>query len=117
MKDIGKTWQLGDLLLAVTKDSEDYLKPRIGQLAVLDTLYTEQHNMGTESQHRDLTAYILSGYENGLLPMIETGGYNTLLSDQGDEGEYYLVTCKPIHKQALNKPTQVYKVKMELRKE
>ena len=117
MKEVGKTWQLGDLLMAVTKDSEDYYKPRIGQLAVLDTLYTEQHAMGTESQHRDLTAYILSGYENGLLPMIEAGGYNTLISDQGEEGEYYLVACTPTHKQALNKPYQVYETKLELRKE
>lgn len=117
MKEVGKTWQLGDLLLAVTKDSEDYVKPRIGQLAVLDTLYTEQHSMGTESRHRDLTAYILSGYENGLLPMIEAGGYNTLISDQGNEGEYYIAACNPTHKQALNKPTQVYGVKLELRKE
>ena len=117
MKEVGKTWSIGDLPLAVTADSEDYTKARIGQLGVLDTPYTTKHNMGTESQHRNLTAHILSGYETTLLPMIEIGGYNTLTSDQGNEGDYHIVTCNPVHKQALNKPFQVYEVKMELRKE
>ncbi len=117
MKDVGKTWKIGNLLIAVTEDSEDYIKVRMGQLSVLDTLYTEKHSLGTEAYQRDLTAYVLSGYETTLLPMIQAGGYNTLISDQGNEGDYYIVTCSPVHKQALNKSSQVYKVKIELRKE
>lgn len=117
MKEVGKTWSIGDLLIAVTDDSEDYTKTRIGQLGVLDTLYTEQHSMGTEAYYRDLSVYVLSGYETTLLPLIEAGGYNTLISDQGDEGDYHIVSCNPTHKQALNKPYQVYEAKLELRKE
>lgn len=117
MREVGKTWKLDQLYMAVVGDSEDYTKVRMGKLGVLDTLYTVPHYMGTEALYRDLEVYILSGYDPILLGLIQTGGYYTLTSDQGDEGDYYIVSCAPTHKQALNKDTAVYHARLELRKE
>ena len=117
MKEGGRTWKIGDLYIAVTEDSEDYTKARMGELGVLDALVTVPHFMGTEALYRDLDAYIMSGYDPVLLGMIQTSGYYTLTSDQGEEGNYYIVACDPTRKEALNKRNEVYFVKLELRKE
>jgi len=117
MTDIANTWKLDTLYMAVTDDSLDYPKIRMGKLGVMDALYTTPHYTGTEAMYRDITAIIMSGYEDVLLPLIESGGYYTLLSDQGNEGNYYIVECAPVHKQALNKLAQIYQVTLQLRKE
>lgn len=117
MKEVGKTWNIGGLYMTVEKDSEDYTKVRIGKLGVLDTLYTELHFAGTEALYRDLDVYLISGYDPTLLAMMESGSYYSLTSDQGDEGNYYIVSCNPTRKEALNKQTVVHHVKLELRKE
>ena len=117
MKEVGRTWKIGDLYIVVTKDSEDYTKTRMGELGVLDALVTVPHFMGTESFYRNLDAYIMSGYDSILLGMIETSGYYTLVSDQGGEGNYYIIACNPTRKEAINKQNEVYFVKLELRKE
>lgn len=117
MKEVGKTWSLGGIKLAVEEDSMDYTAIRMGHLGPLDRNETVLHYGGTEAYARDLTAILFSGYEDNFLPLIGSG-YHTLISDQGDEGSYFITGCKPRRLQALNKPAAaVYRLQLDLRKE
>jgi len=89
-------WSLGGIPMSVERDSEDTPVVRMGELGPLDSSRTILHYGGTESYDRELTAVMwsYSGYVNEFTPIVGSG-YHTLVSDVEDEGNYFVVSCKP----------------------
>ena len=116
MREINETWTLGGLSIAVQDDSLDYPIVRMGRLEPLEHNYSIGHYGGTESAARDIKFTIFSGYDDNLIPLVGSG-YHALVSDQGEEGDYFIVSIRGERLQALNKLSSVFKVTASLKKE
>lgn len=123
MKDINQTWSFGGIPLAVEKDSEDYLTPRIAEIGPLDATYNYVHFGGTEAFKRDLTAVLFTGYKHyeagiGFYDMVGSG-YRALVSDQEAEGDYICVEARTERLQDIHRspPAKIYRINMKLVKE
>lgn len=116
MREVNETWTLGGLSITVQDDSLDYPIVRMGRLGPLEHNYSIGHYGGTESMARDIRFTIFSGYDDNLIPLVGSG-YHTLVSDQGAEGDYFIVSVRGERLQALNKLSSVFKVTATLKKE
>lgn len=115
MREVGKTWSLGGISIAVEEDSLEYPALRISKHAILDTNETLLMYIASGWILRDVQAVIFSGYTTGIVPLIGSG-YHTLISDQGTEDDYFITNCRPQRLQALNKPNPVYRINVTLKR-
>lgn len=116
MIEIGKTWSLGGIKIAVTDDSLDYPKNRFVKHAVLDTLYTDIQWFGSGETLRDVRGVLLEDQYNNLVGLVGSG-YHTFVSDQGTEGDYFVSSITSERIMAVNHDIPVYKITVKLRKE
>lgn len=116
MREIGRTWSLAGIYLAVTKDSLDYHEHRYVKHAVLDTLYTDLQWFGSGEIMRDVRGVLLTNEHDTLVGYIGSG-YHAFVSDQGAEGNYFLASMSATRLTATNYDTPVYRVTVKLKKE
>ena len=115
MKEVGRTWHLGDIYIAVEADTTLYPKLRLGIVDILDSNELLMHTGGSEILSRRLDGVIFSDLD-ALLYMTGSG-YWPLVSDQGAEGNYRITDLNSERLQALNYSEPVYRVHITLKAE
>lgn len=109
-------WTLGGISLTVENDSEDSIKPRIDFIdPIVSSLTTHAHFAGTEGKRRTLKCVFWETYESEFLPLVD-GAAKALVSDQGAEGNYVILSAKSTRLQDLKRSAPVVRVDIELLK-
>lgn len=115
MREIGRTWSLGGIKIAVEDDSLDYHKYRFVQHNVLDTQYTDVQRIGSGEIFRNVRGIVFTGYNQ--LTEFAGSGYHMFVSDQGTEGDYFLSDLQGRRLVAANYEMPIYRITMTLRRD
>lgn len=88
-------WTLGGYDIKVEKDTGDKTIPRIDLFNPVGSLLTTHvHFSGTEAKRRTITGVLFENYETEFLGLID-GTAKALVSDQGAQGTYLIMSVKP----------------------
>ena len=105
-------WTLAGQRIYVEQDTAWQHTPRIGEVNVLDSEETILHYAGRPSYTRQIVFVVFSGYGTNILPI--TSGI--LVSDQCNEGQVVVKSCKGTRLFDTSRTTSVVRVTMELLK-
>ena len=106
-------WTLGGYDIKVEKDTGDKTTPRIDLFNPLaSTLTTHVHFSGTEAKKRTITGVLFENYETEFLGLVD-GTAKALVSDQGAQGTYLILSVKPTRLQD-SRTLPVVRVDVEL---
>ena len=109
-------WSLGGVKIAVEKDSGDTVTPRLDEINPLGSaLTTYLHYAGTEAKKRSITGVLFENYESAFIALID-GTAKALVSDQGAEGNYVILSLKPERVQDTKRDLPVTRVDIDLMK-
>ncbi len=107
-------WSYGGVRIFVEKDSGKIPEPRIDEINPLTTtLTTYIYQAGREDYTRKITCVVWEGNWASLMALAD-GAEHALISDQGAEGNWVILTISPSRMQALNKTAVVAKVQLTL---
>lgn len=96
-------WSLGGIGIYVYDDTEDTAEPVYGQIQVLDATTTILHYAGAKSRVRTIKFHVYGEANwNSLLSAAEADSNVALVSDQGSEGNYRILSLKGDRVQAEN---------------
>lgn len=115
MKNVGETWSLAGVNIAVEKDSMDIPKLRYTEHAVLDSTQTVIMLWGSGLENRKITGVLWSD-----LDIIQTyvgSGWVALVSDQGSEGNYFIESLDVQNLYDARADVPVYRITVDMRKQ
>jgi len=115
MKDVGRTWSLGGVYIAVEKDSLDKPKLRYSEHAVLDSVHTVVMLYGKELDYREIVGVLRT--DLATLQALVGNGWVALNSDQGFEGNYFIDKLSIDTLNDTKSVTPVYRVTINMRKQ
>ncbi len=110
-------WSLGGVTISVDSDEMNY-EANYAIQEVLDATTNTVSFFGANSERRTL-GFILdetvsAGGKASLATARATDANVNLTSDQGSQGNYRIMTFRPVRVQALNKASPVYRCTAEL---
>jgi len=97
-------WSLDGVTIYVDNDTEDKGEPIYGQIQILDATTTTLHYAGAKSRTRTIKFWLETiASWNSLLSAAETDANVALVSDQGAEGNYRIMSLQGERRHAVNK--------------
>lgn len=110
-------WYIHGQRIYVEKDTGWQASPRRGEIDVLDSTQTLIHCAGRPSYKRTLTFVLFSGYHANILPLADICSGIPLISDQGAEGDVYIMNLKADRIFDTSRTTPVFRITAELLKD
>jgi len=97
-------WSLAAITIYCDSDTEDKGEPIYGQIQILDATTTTLHYAGAKSRTRTIKFWIETVANwNSLLTAAETDADVALVSDQGAEGNYRIMSLQGERRHAVNR--------------
>jgi hypothetical protein len=115
MKEVGKTWSLAGVPLIVEADSMNKPNLRYSEHAVLDSVETVIMLYGKSHHTREISGVLWSGLAS--IKNFVGSGWVAFISDQGDEGNYFIndLGVETLHD--VKRDVPVYRITVSMRRQ